>query len=49
MTELEELFVIRTFELISSFLSSSTRQGLPLRVRLTDPLSDAIGALAGVI
>lgn len=47
MTKLEELFVIRTFDLISSFLSSSTRQALPLRALARDQLSDAIGALAG--
>ena len=54
MTKLEELFVIRTFDLISSFairissfLSSSTRQALPLRVLARDQLSDAIVGLAG--
>src|SRR5206468_7219262 len=43
MTKPEELFVIRTFELISSFvirissfLSSSTPQALPLHVRVLD-------------
>jgi ubiquinone/menaquinone biosynthesis C-methylase UbiE len=42
MTKLQELFVMRTLELISSFLSSSTRQALPLPVRARDQLSDAI-------
>ena len=48
MTKPKELVVVRTFELISSFvmrissfLSSSTRQALPLRVLVRDQLSHA--------
>ncbi len=54
MTKPEELFVIRTFELISpfvirisSFLSSSTLRALPLRVRVLDRRAISIVDLAG--
>jgi hypothetical protein len=56
MTKPKEFFVIRTFELISSFvirissfLSSSTRQALPLRVLGLDPRAISIVALAAKI